>query len=100
MSYNRCTPFATLAPVKTEARNKTDPIYVLLAEASKTKKVLPNGREIRTIWENVVYLRYETTTMVTVSSVVITETVENGVYLCYQTMIMVTVSSVVITDWR
>ena len=32
-----CSPLANLAPVKSEARNKTDPIYVLLAEASKTK---------------------------------------------------------------
>ena len=30
-----CTPLANLAPVKAEARNKTDSIYVLLAEASK-----------------------------------------------------------------
>ena len=33
------TPLANLAPVKAEARNKTDPIYVLLAEASKTKRI-------------------------------------------------------------
>ena len=40
----------------------------------------------------------ETKTMVTVSSVVITETGENVVYLCYETMTIVTVSSLVITD--
>ena len=31
------TPLANLAPVKAEARNKTDPNYALLTEASKKK---------------------------------------------------------------
>ena len=35
-SYKTGTPLANLAPVKAEVRNKTDPVYILLAEASKT----------------------------------------------------------------
>ena len=54
---------------------------------------------VTTTGENVVYLCYQTITMVTVPSVVNTETGENVVYLCYETMTMVTVSSVVIIDW-
>ena len=37
--------------------------------------------------------------MVTVSTVVMIEIGQNVVYLCFQTMTIVTVSSVVLTDW-
>ena len=40
------TPLANLAPVKAETRNKTNPIYVLLAEASKTKRRRALGQDI------------------------------------------------------
>ena len=35
-----------MAPVIAEAQNKTDPIYVSLAEASKTKTFLRNFKQV------------------------------------------------------
>ena len=48
-SYNRWYSAANLAPVKTEARNKTDPINVLLAEASKTKRTQLMAQSLKDI---------------------------------------------------